>query len=191
MKRSVQYVSAIQNLQNCYNTKHLKISHKMSKLTNYMAQSPSWEANSFSANQEIPHILWNQKVYYRIHKSPPPVHTLSQINQAHALHPTSWRSIFILPLYIRLCLRSGLFPSRFPTKTLYASSLYPTRATYPANLILLDSVTRLIFGDEYSSWSSSLCSFLHSPVNSSVLGPNIVSYYQTTQAYVPPSMRVT
>jgi len=156
-----------------------------------MEQSPSWEANSFSANQEIPHILWNQKVYHRIHKSPPFVLTLSQINQVHALHPTSWRSILILFLYIRLCLPSGLFPSRFPTKTLYASPLSPTRATCPANLILLDSVTRLIFCDEYSSWSSSLCSFLHSPVTSSLLGPNIVPYSQTTQAYVPPLMWVT
>jgi len=25
-----------------------------------MGQSPYWEANRFSASQEIPHILWNQ-----------------------------------------------------------------------------------------------------------------------------------
>ena len=31
-----------------------------------MEQSPSWEANRFSAIQEIPSILWNTKVHYHI-----------------------------------------------------------------------------------------------------------------------------
>ena len=35
-----------------------------------MEQSPSWEANWFAANQEIPRILWNPKVHYRTHKRP-------------------------------------------------------------------------------------------------------------------------
>jgi hypothetical protein len=35
-------------------------------------------------------------------------------------------------------------------------------------------ITRIIFGDEYRSLSSSLCSLLHSPVTSSLLGPNIL-----------------
>ena len=34
-------------------------------------------------------------------------------------HPTSWRSIYILSTHLRLGLPSGLFPSGFPTKTLY------------------------------------------------------------------------
>ena len=45
-----------------------------------MQQSPSWEANRFSASQEIPHILWNPTVHYSIDNSPPPIPILSQIN---------------------------------------------------------------------------------------------------------------
>jgi hypothetical protein len=52
-------------------------------LTYLMENSPSWEANQFAASQEIPRILWNPKVHYRIHKCPPPVSILSQLDLVH------------------------------------------------------------------------------------------------------------
>jgi hypothetical protein len=66
-----------------------------------MEQSHSWEANRFSASQEIPHILWNTKVHYRIHKCPPPVPILNQLDPVH--NPTShFLKIYLSPLNAEL-----------------------------------------------------------------------------------------
>ena len=75
------------------------------------------------------------------------------------IHPSTPRS--------PQCSLSLRFPHQDPIRS-------PIRATCPAHLILLDFITRTILGEEYRPFSSSLCSLLHSPVTSSLLGPNIL-----------------
>jgi hypothetical protein len=109
-------------------------------LTYSMEQSPSWEANLSAASQEIPCILLNPKVHYRIHKCSPPVSIMGQLNTVHTLHPTSWRSALIWSSHYVWVYQVVSF---FSTKTLYTLLPSPIRTTFPAHLIL-DLITRTI-----------------------------------------------
>jgi hypothetical protein len=78
--------------------------------------------------------------------------------------------IIILPTVPRLS--KWYLSLRSLHQTLFAPLLSSISATCPTLIILLHLITQITFGGEYRSWSSSLCSLLHSPVTSSLLGPN-------------------
>jgi hypothetical protein len=59
----------------------------------------SWKVHSRSANEEIIPLLWNPRIHYCIHRSPPLDSVLSQMNPVHILTPLSiWiHFTFIFP----------------------------------------------------------------------------------------------
>ena len=156
-----------------------------------MEQKPSWDAIRFLVSQEIPRISWNPKVHYRIHKYPPPVPILSQLDPDHIPNPTSWRSILILFSHLRLCLPSGPFPQVSPPKPCIRLSSHPYALHAPPTSLFL-----ILSPEDY--WVRSIDYYAaHYVVSSTPLlpRPSLVQIFfpapnfQTPSTYVPPSMQ--
>jgi hypothetical protein len=82
-----------------------------------MEQGISWEANSFSASQEIPRILWNPKVHFHSHNRPPRVPILSQLNPVRAYLSQFLKVHFdIIPFYAEV-FQAVSFPQVSPPKS--------------------------------------------------------------------------
>jgi hypothetical protein len=106
-----------------------------------MGKSSSYEANSSSVGQEIPRILWHTKVDLDVHKL--------NILECIMSYPTYFRTTLILSSHIQLDIPGGVFPSGYPTKTLYAVLVSYICATSSAHLTLLDPIARTILGRQH------------------------------------------
>jgi hypothetical protein len=90
-----------------------------------MELSPSWEVAIHAATQELPNILWNPKVHYGVHKSPPLVPILSKVNLIHTIPFYLSKIHFNIVHPPTFDLPSGLFPSTFSANILYAFLFSP------------------------------------------------------------------
>jgi hypothetical protein len=129
----------------------------------HVDQSPSWEANSYSASQKIPRFLWYQKVLCRVCTSPPPVPVLRQMNSVHISPPPHFSKIHSNIIFRTIPRSSKRFiPFRFPTKMLYTFLIAPMRATCPVISSSLIFITRIICEAPYYAVFSSLPPLPHS-----------------------------
>ena len=137
-----------------------------------MKQSPSWKLTTSQLVQKFP-------AFYGTHSFMTACTGIQHLslswarsNEPKPPHPTS-----ILILFSHLCvgLPDDILPLGLPIKTLCATPLSSVCTTCPIHLIVLDLMTWIIFGEKYTSSSSSLLVF-SVPVTMSFFGPNIFLY---------------
>jgi hypothetical protein len=78
-----------------------------------MEMSPPPEAANCAATQELQNILFNPKIHYSVHKSPPLIPILSNVNPVHSNPSISLRSVLILSTRLRIDLLIDFLPSAY------------------------------------------------------------------------------
>ena len=150
-----------------------------------MQQSYSWEAIRFSASQEIPRILRNPKVHYRIHNIPSHLLTLNHINSVHT--PTS----HFLKIHFNIILPSTPWSSKWSlslrsphSDPLCTSLQYVLHAPLVSFFLILSPEWHLVMG--YRSLRSTSCSCLPPPITSFFWSPNVFrsTYFRTSSVSV-------
>jgi hypothetical protein len=101
-----------------------------------MKLRPSWESPSCAATIELPSILWNPKVHLNVHKSPPLVPILSQIDPVHItpIYPSKIHFNIVHP-YILVFLVASFLLAFPPISYMHSSSphsCYMHRPAHPA-----------------------------------------------------------
>ena len=108
-----------------------------------------------------------------VYRSPPPVPILSHINPVYGPpiplpeYPSSY-----YPSIYAWVFQVISFPQVSPPKS--CIHLSPIRTKCHVHLNLSNVITRIAFGEECRPLNFSLCSFIHSPVTSFLLGQDIL-----------------
>jgi len=112
--------------------------------------------------QTVPRILWDSNVHYFLQSSSP----RSRVSSVEVLLHLEVLFVCYSYIYAQL-LQVVSFLHVFPPKTSMSLSITMC-ATCLAHLVPLYLITLIVGGEEYKSWSSSLCSLTLSLLNSSL-----------------------
>jgi len=131
------------------------------------------------------------EIHHRLHKCPPPVPILNQLDPVHTSHPTSWRSILILSFIYTWVSQVVSFPVFPPKPCIRLSSPYALQALSISFFSILPPEQYLVSSTEH--YASHYVVF-PTPLSPRPSYPQIfpsTPHSQTPSAFCPPSVWAT